>query len=89
MKTVELKIFNQTLKVNLADGSEDFYAQIAGELDGLMSQEASKSAFISDAKVAVRVAFMLAAENAKLKEALDKSDKVIDRIAINLKTIDI
>lgn len=89
MKTVELKIFNQTLKINLAGASEDFYEQIALELDTLLVKEAAKIDFSSDVKVAVRVAFLLALENANLKEALEKSDKVLDRISSNLNALNV
>lgn len=88
MKTLEVKIYNQTLKVNLAEGAADFYENVAACLDGLMRQEEKKSDFLSDMRVAVRVAFTLAVENAKLKQSLDKSDEVIDRISNNLKSID-
>ncbi len=85
MKPVELKIYNQTLKVNVNGDTMDFYESVAARLNELMNLEEKKSNFLSDIRVAVRVAFMLALENEKLKESIDKSDKVINRIASNLK----
>lgn len=85
MKPVELKIYNQTLKVNVNGDTMDFYESVAARLNELMMREEKKSNFLPDIRVAVRVAFMLALENEKLKESIDKSDKVINRIASNLK----
>lgn len=89
MKTVELKIYNQTLKINITDENMGFYELIASDLDDMMFQEEKKLDFLSDVRVAVRVAFMLAVENVTLKKSLEKSDEVIDRIAYNLKSLDI
>lgn len=89
MKTVELKIYNQTLKINITDESSGFYELIASDLNDMMFQEEKKLDFLSDVRVAVRVAFMLAVENVALKKSLEKSDEVIDRIAYNLKSLDI
>ena len=80
MNSVEIKIFGQTFLINPPDGKREYYLDIASRLDRMMVEEGRKSDIRSDVKVAVKIAFLLAAENMGLRAEKDKGLEILERI---------
>ena len=80
MDSIEIKIFGQSFLINPPEGKKQFYADVACKLDRMITDECNKPSIRSEVRAAIRVAFILAAENAKLKADLDKSLEVVKRI---------
>lgn len=89
MSAVEIKIFGQSFLINPPEGTVKFYEDAARKLDKLMTEEAHKMELRSDAKVAVKVAFMIFTENMMLKSELEKSAEIVEKININIEKTDI
>lgn len=68
MHSIELKVFGQTLLLNVAEEKDQYYIDIAEELNNVLEEFSKKSQLRSDIKVAVSVAYKLLLENKQQKE---------------------
>lgn len=84
MKSIEIKIFGQTFLIKPPEGKQQFYEDVAHNLDKMMNDEAIKADIRSDIRAVIKVAFVLAAENNELKAELNKSLEVLKRIDNNI-----
>lgn len=77
---MELKVLGQNLLLNVPKGQEQYYADIAHELNEMMDELAKKTQLRSDIKVAVSVAYKLLLENKQLKETISCYSDIDNRI---------
>lgn len=77
---MELKVLGQNLLLNVPKGQEQYYADIAHELNEMMDELAKKTQLRSDMKVAVSVAYKLLLENKQLKETISCYSDIDNRI---------
>ncbi|MDE7314200.1 MAG: cell division protein ZapA [Mucispirillum sp.] len=80
MGSFELTILGQHLLLNIPDGQEQYYKDIANELSDMMDEFLKKSQLRSDAKAAVSVAYKLLLENKQLKETISYYEKIDSKI---------
>ena len=81
MSSFELTILGQHLLLNVPEGKEQYYQDIANELSDMMNEFLKKSQLRSDVKAAVSVAYKLLLENKQLKETIsyyENNDSKID-----------
>ena len=57
MHSIDLKILGQSLKLNVPEGQEQFYKDIANELTLQIEEFLSKSQLRSEIKAAISVAY--------------------------------
>ena len=88
MNYIDIKIFGQTFQINPPDSKRQFYIDIANKVNEMMTEEGKKADIRSDVRVAVKVAFILAAENMELKGEINKSLEVLERIDNNINALD-
>ena len=77
---MELKVLGQNLLLNVPKGQEQYYADIAQELNEMMDELGKKTQLRSDIKVAVSVAYKLLLENKQLKETISCYSDIDNRI---------
>ena len=70
MDSIELKVLGQSLRLNISKGEEQYYKDIASELNGLIEEFLQKSQLRSEIKAAISVAYKLLLENKKLQEQI-------------------
>lgn len=80
MGSFELTILGQHLLLNIPDGQEQYYKDIANELSDMMDEFLKKSQLRSDAKAAVSVAYKLLLENKQLKETISYYERIDSKI---------
>lgn len=80
MGSFELTILGQHLLLNIPDGREQYYKDIANELSDMMDEFLKKSQLRSDVKAAVSVAYKLLLENKQLKETISYYERVDSKI---------
>lgn len=80
MGSFELTILGQHLLLNIPEGQEQYYRDIAKELSGMMDEFLKKSQLRSDAKAAVSVAYKLLLENKQLKETISYYESIDSKI---------
>lgn len=80
MNSIDLKVLGQSLKLNVPKGEEQYYKEIAEELNKMIEEFVSKSQLRSEIRAAVSVAYKLLLENKKLKEQLSCYDEIDSRI---------
>lgn len=87
MHSIELKVLGQHLLLNVAEGKEQYYIDIAQELSDMMEEFLKKSQLRSDIKAAVSIAYKLLLENKQLKESIsyyENLDSKIDDLIIKI-----
>ena len=77
---MELKVLGQNLLLNVPQGQEQYYADIAYELNQMMDELGKKTQLRSDIKIAVSVAYKLLLENKQLKETISCYSDIDNRI---------
>ena len=77
---MELKVLGQNLLLNVPKGQEQYYSDIAQELNEMMDELGKKTQLRSDIKVAVSVAYKLLLENKQLKETISCYSDIDNRI---------
>lgn len=77
---MELKVLGQNLLLNVPQGQEQYYADIAKELNNMMDELGKKTQLRSDIKVAVSVAYKLLLENKQLQETISCYSDIDNRI---------
>lgn len=80
MHSIELKILGQHLLLNVPEGKEQYYRDIAKELSEMMDEFLKKSQLRSDIKAAVSVAYKLLLENKQLKETVTYYENIDSKI---------
>lgn len=80
MGSFELTILGQHLLLNIPDGQEQYYKDIANELSDMMDEFLKKSQLRSDIKAAVSVAYKLLLENKQLKETISYYESIDSKI---------
>lgn len=80
MRSFELTILGQHLLLNIPEGQEQYYKDIANELSDMMDEFLKKSPLRSDVKVAVSVAYKLLLENKQLKETISYYESIDSKI---------
>ena len=80
MSSFELTILGQHLLLNVPEGKEQYYQDIANELSDMMNEFLKKSQLRSDVKAAVSVAYKLLLENKKLKETISYYENIDSKI---------
>lgn len=80
MGSFELTILGQHLLLNIPDGQEQYYKDIANELSDMMDEFLKKSQLRSDVKAAVSVAYKLLLENKQLKETISYYESIDSKI---------
>ena len=80
MRSFELKILGQHLLLNIPEGQEQYYKDIANELSDMMDEFLKKSPLRSDVKAAVSVAYKLLLENKQLKETISYYESIDSKI---------
>ena len=80
MSSFELTILGQHLLLNVPEGKEQYYQDIANELSDMMNEFLKKSQLRSDVKAAVSVAYKLLLENKQLKETISYYENIDSKI---------
>ena len=80
MGSFELTILGQHLLLNIPEGQEQYYKDIANELSDMMDEFLKKSPLRSDVKAAVSVAYKLMLENKQLKETISYYESIDSKI---------
>lgn len=80
MGSFELTILGQHLRLNIPEGQEQYYKDVANELSEMMDEFLKKSQLRSDAKAAVGVAYKLLLENKQLKETISYYESIDSKI---------
>lgn len=80
MGSFELTILGQHLLLNIPEGQEQYYKDIANELSDMMDEFLKKSPLRSDVKAAVSVAYKLLLENKQLKETISYYESIDSKI---------
>ena len=80
MHSIDLKILGQSLKLNVPEGQEQFYRDIANELTLQIEEFLSKSQLRSEIEAAISVAYKLLLENRQLKEQISCYSNMDSRI---------
>lgn len=80
MRSFELTILGQHLLLNIPEGQEQYYKDIANELSDMMDEFLKKSPLRSDVKAAVSVAYKLMLENKQLKETISYYESIDSKI---------
>ncbi|MDT3694362.1 MAG: cell division protein ZapA [Mucispirillum sp.] len=80
MRSFELTILGQHLLLNIPEGQEQYYKDIANELSDMMDEFLKKSPLRSDVKAAVSVAYKLLLENKQLKETISYYESIDSKI---------
>ena len=80
MSSFELTILGQHLLLNVPEGKEQYYQDIANELSDMMKKKKKKSQLRSDVKAAVSVAYKLLLENKQLKETISYYENIDSKI---------
>lgn len=80
MSFFELTILGQHLLLNVPEGKEQYYQDIANELSDMMNEFLKKSQLRSDVKAAVSVAYKLLLENKQLKETISYYENIDSKI---------
>lgn len=80
MRSFELIILGQHLLLNIPEGQEQYYKDIANELSDMMDEFLKKSPLRSDVKAAVSVAYKLLLENKQLKETISYYESIDSKI---------
>ncbi len=88
MSSMEIKILGQSFLIKPSEDKKDFYRDVASYLNSIMNDEVKKSNVNSDIKIAVKVAFRLAAENMELRAEKNKILEIIKRIDNNIDIIE-
>ncbi len=79
MSSFELTILGQHLLLNVPEGKEQYYQDIANELSDMMNEFLKKSQLRSDVKAAVS-AYKLLLENKQLKETISYYENIDSKI---------
>ena len=66
--------------LNIPEGQEQYYKDIANELSDMMDEFLKKSPLRSDVKAAVSVAYKLLLENKQLKETISYYESIDSKI---------
>ena len=66
--------------LNVPEGKEQYYQDIANELSDMMNEFLKKSQLRSDVKAAVSVAYKLLLENKQLKETISYYENIDSKI---------
>lgn len=80
MGSFELTILGQHLRLNIPEGQEQYYKDVANELSEMMDEFLKKSQLRSDAKAAVGIAYKLLLENKQLKETISYYESIDSKI---------
>ena len=80
MRSFELTILGQHLLLNIPEGQEQYYKDIANELSDMMDEFLKKSPLRSDVKAAVSVAYKLLLKNKQLKETISYYESIDSKI---------
>ena len=88
MGSFELTILGQHLLLNIPDGQEQYYKDIANELSDMMDEFLKKSQLRSDIKAAVSVAYKLLLENKQLKETISYYESIDSKIGDLITKVD-
>ena len=80
MRSFVLTILGQHLLLNIPEGQEQYYKDIANELSDMMDEFLKKSPLRSDVKAAVSVAYKLLLENKQLKETISYYESIDSKI---------
>lgn len=80
MSSFELTILGQHLRLNIPEGQEQYYKDVANELSEMMDEFLKKSQLRSDAKAAVGIAYKLLLENKQLKETISYYESIDSKI---------
>lgn len=89
MNSVDLKVLGQSLKLNVSKGEEQYYKDIAKELNEMLEEFLQKSQLRSEIKAAISVAYKLLLDNKNLKEQLSCYDNFDSRIDDLISKLDI
>ncbi len=88
MSSMEIRILGQSFLIKPSEDKKDFYVDVASYLNSIMNDEVKKSNVNSDIKIAVKVAFRLAAENMELRAEKNKILEIIERIDNNIDIVE-
>lgn len=80
MGSFELTILGQHLRLNIPEGQEQYYKDVANELSEMMDEFLKKSQLRSDAKAAIGIAYKLLLENKQLKETISYYESIDSKI---------
>lgn len=89
MDSIEFKVLGQSLKLNVHKDEEQYYKEIAEELERMMVEFINKSQLRSEIRAAVSIAYKLLLENKKLQNQLSCYDGIDSRIDELINKLDI
>ncbi len=84
MKELDINIQGLSFTINVPKEKQDEYLQIAKDLNAMIDKYSEKLVVRSDIRAVIQTAFMLAIDNAKMKNSLDNCEKRVDDLLLKL-----